>query len=160
VTRTPPAYTALAYRKAILTHTIQGLLRDYVGVGGVPGSATIICDDVFACDAEVSADAVYSFVEALQAQELELGAELKKFDFLKKPDAAEPPPESPPPLEKKIKPHAGRSKPKAKKNSKVPRAKASRNQRGGAGRARGSSARTEDDAVPGPGAGDSDPAAC
>jgi hypothetical protein len=100
--RTNPAYAYLAYRKAILKHTINYLLSDVVGANGYAPKTTLVCDDVFREDSDVPPEEVLTFVEQLQQEEADLQLEMNKFDF-RKPDAQ---PQSP-----KVKKKAARRPP-------------------------------------------------
>ena len=80
---TNPAYKELAYRKAILRHTINFLMNDVIGASGTPPKHTIISEDVFEADRKVDQDTVLAFVEQLQEVEAETKVEMAKFEFRK-----------------------------------------------------------------------------
>ena len=78
---TNPAYKELAYRRAVLRHTINFLMTEVVGVNGTPPKQTIICEDVFETDREVDQDHVMDFIEQLQEVEADVKLDMGKFQF-------------------------------------------------------------------------------
>ena len=82
--RTNPAYAYLAYRRAVLRHTINWLRSEYVGQDGVSPKDKILCEDVFREDSEIPPEEIYQFVEELQEQEAQVQLEINRFDFVKK----------------------------------------------------------------------------
>jgi hypothetical protein len=86
---TNPAYKELAYRKAILRHTINFLMSDVVGANGIPPKQSIVCEDVFDSDRDVDQDSILDFVEQLQEVEAEIKVEMSKFEFRKKDEQSQ-----------------------------------------------------------------------
>jgi hypothetical protein len=85
--RTNPAYLHLARQRAILRHTANWLLREFVGLKGDP-KGTIICDEVFHVDREIPSETIMEFVEELQRKEQDVRLEMSKFDFRKQDEDA------------------------------------------------------------------------
>lgn len=83
---TNAAYKELAYRKALLRHTISLLMNRAVGSNGNPPVDTIICEDVFEVDKEVDQDHILDFIEELQLEEAQVRLEMSQFAFGKKDD--------------------------------------------------------------------------
>jgi len=81
--RTNPAYAYLAYRKAIIGHTITYLLSSVVGSEGFEPTARIVSDDVFREDEAVPKEEVQSYVDELQAEEARLSLEMSQFEFVR-----------------------------------------------------------------------------
>ena len=89
--KTNEAYAHLAYRRAILRHTINFLMTDAIGGSGIPPKNTIICEDVFFDDREVSPEVVLSFVEELQQEEADIRLEISKFKFRREDEQSKRP---------------------------------------------------------------------
>ena len=84
--RTNPAYAHLAYRKAILQHTINYLMDDYVGRDGESPKGTIFCDEVFKEDSEIPSEDIYEIVEDLRIEVANVELELSMFEFTRRGD--------------------------------------------------------------------------
>jgi len=82
--KTNPAYAYLAYRRAIIRDTINFLVSTYVGGGGIDPKRSLVCEEVFACDAEVPSDYIGEYVEELREKEAQVVLEMNKFDFVEK----------------------------------------------------------------------------
>lgn len=87
--RTNEAYAYLAYRKAILQHTIAFLQNRVIGTGGDDDTEKIISEDVFHCDAEVPVEEVHQYVDELKQKKSVLELEMAKFEFSRKDDGKE-----------------------------------------------------------------------
>jgi hypothetical protein len=81
--RTNPAYAYLAYRKAIIGHTITYLLSNVVGSEGLDATVRIVSDDVFREDEDVPTEEVQSYVDELQEEEARLSLEMSQFEFVR-----------------------------------------------------------------------------
>jgi hypothetical protein len=87
--KTNPAYAHIAYQKAMTKETIAFLETRYLGVdGSTPKPA--FCEDVFQSDAEIPQEEILHFVRRLQQQEADLGLELQKFEFTRRPENEQP----------------------------------------------------------------------
>lgn len=91
--RTNPAYAFLAYRRAIIQHVTNLLVRDYTAPMNSEPNKQIYSDDVMRGDEEVPMAEIVRYVEELQQEDADLVLEMNKFEFRKveEPKAATPP---------------------------------------------------------------------
>jgi len=82
-TRTNPAYAFLAYRRAILEHTINHLLEDAIGVEGDAPMVQLVSPLVFREDERVPKDDIVAFVQELEEQLAEVKTQMGKFMFVR-----------------------------------------------------------------------------
>lgn len=90
--RTNPAYAFLAYRRAIVQHVTNLLVRDYTAPMNSEPNKQIYSDDVMRGDEEVPVAEVVRYIEELQQEDASLVLEMNKFEFRKieEPKAATP----------------------------------------------------------------------
>lgn len=79
----PPEYTQAAYLKAIAQQVERDVKEKYVD-GDTQASATIICEEVFHADREVTQSALLEFLELLQQITDKAEKRMAKFQFTKK----------------------------------------------------------------------------
>lgn len=85
MSRVNEAYSALAYRRAIIKETIMYLRREFLGDDDEP-SRRVVCEDMPQSECEVPQREVESFMEELIEQEADLRLELSKFEFVRRSD--------------------------------------------------------------------------
>jgi hypothetical protein len=97
--RTNPAYSYLAYRRAVIQHVVHLLVRDYTAPTGQEPAQHIYSDEVMRGDAEVPVNDIIRYIEELQQIDAELLLEMNKFEF-RKVEEPKPTPTEPPKLSK------------------------------------------------------------
>lgn len=86
-TRTNPAYSHLAYRRALVVHLIDVLREEYMALGGGDPKREVICEEVFRDESVVPEDEIQLVVEELEQESEHLRLELGKFAFGKVQEA-------------------------------------------------------------------------
>jgi hypothetical protein len=79
----PTEYTQAAYLKAIAQQVQRDVKERYVD-GDTPAQQTIICEEVFHADREVTQTALLEFLEILQQISDKAEKRMTKFEFRKK----------------------------------------------------------------------------
>lgn len=79
----PPEYTKAAYLKAVAQQITRDVKDRYVD-GDTPAQATIICEEVFHADREVTQSALLEFLGILQQVTDKAEKLMAKYQFAKK----------------------------------------------------------------------------
>lgn len=82
----PPEYIQAAYLKAIAQQVAHDVKEKYVD-GDTPAQATIICEEVFHADREVTQTALLEFLDILQQVSDKAEKRMAKYQFTKKSSA-------------------------------------------------------------------------
>jgi len=90
VSRTNPAYAALAYRKAVLHSVVTFLDRQFLSPSGVAARETMFSDEVFQIDGEVPQLDISQYMEGLVTEMEIISLEMAKFEFTRKQKTDEP----------------------------------------------------------------------
>lgn len=80
---TPPEYTQAAYMKSIAQQLMRDTKDRYVD-GDTPAQATIICEEVFHADREVTQTSLLEFLGILQQVVDKAEKRMLKYQFTKK----------------------------------------------------------------------------
>ena len=86
--RTNPAYTKLAYDKAIVAELLDVLRTYYTPAYGGEPSRKIVSEDVLRDDSEVPQDAIEDYIGELEQREAELELELNRFECVRRDEDA------------------------------------------------------------------------
>lgn len=84
---TNPAYKELAYRKALLQHTIHLLVKSAVGTNGSPPTDVVVCSDVLSDEERViDPDHIMWFIQELELEKAQVALEMGRFGFVERKD--------------------------------------------------------------------------